>query len=263
MQQGMVRHLTLLGSALLSLVVSLATTASAETVEHRGVTFHVYRLDPATENLELRLAGKNKPGKFTEIAEQVRAEGKQLKFAMNSGIFEGNFLPSGLHIADGKTVTKLNTKDFVKQSEGEFTPNFYLKPNGVFYFYKDGKAGIRETGEYLKAGMPTPWVATQSGPLLVRNGTIHPVLGENSESERYRNGVGVTKDGEVIFACSVLDRDKGMSNLYRTAEMFRDKLGCPDVLYLDGDISYAYIDGVTPPLEDTNWFAGIFTITEK
>ena len=31
----------------------------------------------------------------------------------------------------------------------------------------------------------------------------------------------------------------------------------------DGDISYMYIDGVTPPLEDTNWFAGIFTITEK
>lgn len=254
----MVKHLTLL-----SLAVLFVTDAFSETVEHRGVTFWIYRFDPATENLELHLAGENKPGKFTAVAEAIRGEGKRLKFATNAGIFEGNFLPTGLHVSKGRKIIPLNTEEFVKVRDGQFTPNFYLKPNGVFYLLKDGKAGILETEEYQEAKIPAPRIATQSGPLLVRNGKIHPVLGENSESVRYRNGVGVTKNGDVIFASSVLDRERGMSNLYRFAEMFRDKLNCPDALYLDGDISYIFIDGVTPEIEDTNWFAGIFTITEK
>ncbi len=254
----MIRHLSLL-----SLGFAVVASAFSETVEHRGTTYWVYRFDPTKEILELRLAGKNTPGKFTEIAKAVKAEGKKLKFATNSGIFEGNFLPTGLHISEGNTIVKLNTEEFVKQTEGELTPNFFLKPNGVFYLGKGGEAGILETEEYRKAKIPNLEIATQSGPLLVERGNIHPVLDENSESARYRNGVGVTREGDVIFACSVLDRDKGMSNLYRFAEMFRDKLNCPDVLYLDGDISYIYIDGVTPEIEDTNWFAGIFTITAK
>ena len=263
MQQGMVRHLTRMGSALLSLVVSLATTASAETVEHRGVTFHVYRLDPATENLELYLAGEKVPGKFTEVAELLQAEGKKLKFAMNSGIFEKTFIPSGLHISEGNSIKDLNLKDFVKQNHSEFTPNFFLKPNGVFYYYKDGKAGIRETSEYLKATAATPWIATQSGPLLVQDGKIHSALGKNSESKHYRNGVGVTEDGNVLFACSEIDPEKGLTNLYNFGHMFREKLNCPNALYLDGAISDIYIAGETGEIRNRNLFAGIFTITEK
>ena len=84
-----------------------------------------------------------------------------------------------------------------------------------------------------------------------------------STSKRYRNGVGVTKEGQVVFACSVLEIDKGMSNLYRFAELFRDRLACPDALYLDGDISYVHIRGLTGPIEESNWFAGILAVTEK
>ena len=73
----------------------------------------------------------------------------------------------------------------------------------------------------------------------------------------------MTAEGKVIFASSVLERDKGMSNLYNTATLFRDKLKCPNVLYLDGDISYLYLKGVTPPIEETNWFAGILAITDR
>ena len=53
-----------------------------------------------------------------------------------------------------------------------------------------------------------------------------------------------------------------MSNLYHFAELFRDRLECPDALYLDGDISYVYIRDLTGPIEQTNFFAGILAITE-
>ncbi|MCG8603213.1 MAG: phosphodiester glycosidase family protein, partial [Verrucomicrobiales bacterium] len=226
--------------------------------------YYVYRLKPEKEKLELFLSGKKgEPNLFTHLEERLNRKGRRLKFAMNSGIFEGTFLPTGLHIANGKTHVKLNSDNFVKERDGQLTPNFFLKPNGVFYLTESGIAGVLETSQFKKAAIqPGPMVATQSGPLLVERGKIHPVLTKDSTSERYRNGVGVTKSGKVVFVCSVLNRETGMSNLYNFAEMFRDKLDCPNALYLDGDISYIFIRGVTPELRDTNFFGGILAVTE-
>lgn len=248
----------LLISALLLCTVGLR----AEVVSHEGADFYVYRLDPKKEKLELFLGeAKGKPNTFPIVRDRVAKQGRKLKFAMNSGIFEGTFQPSGLHIAAGKTITKLNLKDFKKTREGEFTPNFFLKPNGVFYLRKDGTPGVLESNKYSKSG-EKPILATQSGPLLVENGKIHPVLEPTSTSTRFRNGLGVASDGTVVLVCSVrLDR-AGQSNLYHFAELFRDKLDCKNALYLDGDISYVYIEGETPPIRETNWFAGILAITE-
>jgi len=252
--------MTLFRYLLLSIIT--ATTTQAEVIEHRGVAFYVYHLDETTEKLELHLSGKKgEPNTFIKLEEKVKSQGRELRFAMNSGIFEGTFLPSGLHIAESKTITKLNLDDFVKDRESQFTPNFFLKPNGVFFIRKDGGAKIVESSLF-PALNEKPVLATQSGPLLVQNQKIHPILTEDSTSERYRNGVGVTSDGKVVLVCSVPDREIGVSNLYRFAELFRDKLDCPNALYLDGDISYVYIKGETPPIRETNWFAGILAITE-
>ncbi len=69
-------------------LVFAGTLASAEVVEHRGAKFHVYRLDPAKEKLELHLSGKKgEPNTFVKLAEKVKSQGRVLKFAMNSGIF--------------------------------------------------------------------------------------------------------------------------------------------------------------------------------
>jgi uncharacterized protein YigE (DUF2233 family) len=271
----MVSHSTLLNSrllpvfrvALLALLIappSMDTIAGeAEKKIHRGVHFWVYRYEPEKEILSLHLTEKaGDPNLFPALAEELRAEGKKLLFATNSGIFEGNFQPTGLHISEGKTITKLNLETFVKEREGQFTPNFFLKPNAVFSIDKAGKASILESTRFAAAKIDAE-IATQSGPLLVAGGKIHPILTPDSTSTRYRNGVGVRKDGSVIFACSVLEPDIGMSNLYRFAEFFRDQLECPDVLYLDGDISYIFIDGKTDPIEKTNFFAGIFAITPR
>ena len=252
----MVRYL-----ALLSLVLPLSLSFGEDQITHEGATYWLYTVDPAKTKVELHLSeAPGKPNKFTELKARLEKSGRKLKFAMNSGIFEGNFMPTGLHIAEGKTITPLNLDTFVKSSPGEFTPNFFLKPNGVFYILPDGSAGVLESTKYQAAGL-SPVLASQSGPLLVQNNSIHPVLTKDSTSKRFRNGVGITKEGKVIFACSVSGVGLGESNLYNFAELFRSKLGCPNALYFDGDISYSYIEGKTPEIRDTNWFAGILAVT--
>ncbi|MDF1811345.1 MAG: phosphodiester glycosidase family protein [Verrucomicrobiales bacterium] len=235
----------------------------AETIVHEGAEYWIYRLDPEKEKLELFLGEKKgKPNTFPALEERLNRQGKQLKFAVNAGIFEPNFVSSGLHVSEGKTIVKLNLADFKKTRESEFTPNFYLKPNGVFYLLEDGRVGIVESSRYRTLRFASPVrIANQSGPLLAAAGKIHPVLTKDSISTRHRNGLGVTKDGKIIFACTVHDRKKGLSNLYNFSTLFTAKLRCPDALYLDGDISYIFIKGVTPPLRESNWFGGIFAVT--
>jgi len=256
-------HGTLCGLVLL-LALSLLNSvpADAEEIEHAGASFLIYRVDSKSERVELHLAEKpGEPNTVPKLEARLQRQGRRLKFAMNSGIFEGNFLPTGLHVSGGKVITKLNLDDYVKTSEDQVTPNFFLKPNGVFLMRPDGTAAIIESRRYAALD-ESPVLATQSGPLLVETGRIHPVLSADSTNKRYRNGVGVTMDGEVIFVCSVLDPDRGMSNLYRFAELLRERLDCPDALYLDGQISYIYIRDITGPIEETNFFAGILSITE-
>ncbi len=247
----------------LGLVTTLLTSCLlAEVVEHAGTSYWVLRVDAPAHQIELHLPEKaGEPNRFPQLEAQLAAKGRRLVFAMNSGIFEGNFRPTGLHIAEGRQVTPLNLEDFVKSSPGELTPNFFLKPNGVFWIRQDGSAAICESAKYASLA-EQPRLATQSGPLLVEEGRIHPVLQKESTSRRYRNGVGVTAAGQVVMVCSVLDPSQGRSNLYHFAELFRDRLACPNALYLDGDISYLYWRGQTGPLEDPNWFAGILAITE-
>jgi uncharacterized protein YigE (DUF2233 family) len=244
-------------------LLSLAAGLRAETIDHGGASFWIYGVDPKAVKIELFLPEKaGEPNTFPKLEAQLAAKGRRLVFAMNSGIYEGNFRPTGLHVSDGVEITPLNLKDFVKRTPEEPVHNFFLKPNGVFFLRRDGSAAVVESARYATLG-ETPVLATQSGPLLVEGGRIHPVLQPASTSKRYRNGVGVTKEGQVVFACSVLEPDKGMSNLYRFAELFRDRLACTDALYLDGDISYIHLRGLTGPVKETNWFAGILAVTEK
>ena len=105
--------------------------------------------------------------------------------------------------------------------------NFHMKPNGVFYISVDG-AAVAETGAFLKQ-RPRADLATQSGPMLVINGRVHPRFDRRSTSLKARNGVGVRADGKVIFAIS-----QGEGSFDAFARLFRDGLNCPNALFLDG-----------------------------
>ena len=141
---------------------------------------------------------------------------------MNAGMFDPEQRPLGLLVEAGRTLQPLNTA----RGGG----NFFLAPNGVFWIGRDGRPHIAETGRFSTAEPPAEW-ATQSGPLLMSAGHLHPRVAENGESRLIRNGVGVCS-GEAVFAIS----DQPVS-FGRFARFLRDGLGCPDVLYLDGVVS--------------------------
>src|SRR5579863_1084345 len=101
---------------------------------------------------------------------------------MNAGMFETDLSPVGLFIEDGKQRRRADIRDGAS--------NFHLRPNGVFYLGEGGGAGVMETSRFLAAG-PIARYATQSGPMLVIDGRIHPKFRPNSASFKIRNGVGV------------------------------------------------------------------------
>ena len=132
---------------------------------------------------------------FDALAADLEAKGKSLRFAMNGGMYRGDLSPVGLYIEDGRMMVPPNTVTLTgAQSQ---IPNFYKKPNGVFYI-GEGRAGILETGRFL-AEKPEANFATQSGPMLLINGKIHPAFIVNSTDRKPRDGVGLSSRNEIYF----------------------------------------------------------------
>ena len=150
---------------------------------------------------------------------------KVLVFAMNGGMYKQDNSPLGLFIEDQKTVTPLNTTN----GNG----NFYLKPNGVFYITTGNLPAICPTEKFKDDGKIK--YATQSGPMLVIEGQIHPAFKEGSTNLNIRNGVGILPGDKVIFAMS-----KREISFYDFANYFKS-MGCKNALYLDGLVSRTYL----------------------
>lgn len=197
--------------------------------ESGGLTessFTTIRVNARTERIELFL--RDDAGhifkRFDRLRSWLASRNERLRFAMNAGMFQPDLSPVGLLVQDGQQVSPLNLSDG--------TGNFFLKPNGVFFVSESGPR-IVESSEYpaLAQGVR---LATQSGPLLVRNGALHPAINAASTSRLLRNGVGISGD-TIIFVIS-----EQPVNFYEMAIYFRDQLHCPDALYLDGVISSLY-----------------------
>jgi len=151
--------------------------------------------------------------------------GKELVMAINGGMYGDDRGPVGLFVEGGKQVRGANTR----RGSG----NFHMKPNGVFYVTGTG-AGVMTTERYLRQKPPALY-ATQSGPMLVIDGKLHPRFADEGQSLKIRNGVGVRGGKTVVFAIS--DQPVSFGSFGR---LFRDALKTPDALYLDGSISSIY-----------------------
>ncbi len=222
-----------------------------------GMQYQVFEVKPS-DFAGLHLAWLNdneKPlANFGPLQEWLAKKGQRLVFATNAGIYERGPRPCGLTVCDGKEVVPLN----LLPGEG----NFYLKPNGVFFLDDQRGAGVMEANEYAKSGL-RPRLATQSGPLLLRNGKMHPAFQPNSPNKRLRNGVGVRKsDGAIVFVMS--DRDDSTTGrvTFDQLSRFFMHLGCPDALYLDGDISDMVYRPKAEQVFRPNTFAGMFYVAE-
>ena len=164
---------------------------------------------------------------FDRLAADVGADGGQLVFAMNAGMYHEDRRPVGLYVEDGAETAHLVTR----AGPG----NFGLLPNGVFWVDALGTAHVTETLTY-ETMAPAARFATQSGPMLVIGGQLHPEFNADGTSRKRRNGVGLSADGHTLwFAIS-----DGPVNFHTFARLFRDKLGTPDALYLDGVVSRLY-----------------------
>lgn len=165
-------------------------------------------------------------GRLKAFVEERR---QRLVFAMNGGMYMEDRAPLGLFIQKGKTIRSLN--------KAKGSGNFFLQPNGVFYINSSGKGTICKTAGF-RNGKDIRY-ATQSGPILVINGSVHPAFKKGSSNVNIRNGVGILPDGRMLFAMS-----KKEVSLYDFAEYFKNK-GCRNALYLDGFVSRTYYPAIS------------------
>ena len=213
----------------LGLAAGVSATPAAAACAPRsfdGASFTVCVFDPRHDDIRLFWKGPDaRPyGSLAALAEALGSKGQRLAFAMNAGMFAEDQSPVGLYVENRHKLHDADTR-------GGAT-NFHMKPNGVFWV-GDGVAGVMETGRYLAAPPPARY-ATQSGPMLVVDGKIHPRIRPNGTSQKIRNGVGV-RDAAVVFA--IADEPVTFDMF---ARLFRDGLACQNALFLDGSVSSLY-----------------------
>ncbi|HEX2591640.1 MAG TPA: phosphodiester glycosidase family protein [Rhizomicrobium sp.] len=224
------RALLAASNFLAALGLSHAGAAAACTVEtFEGSSFTVCLVD--TRHSELRLAWRDEAGKalrtFSRLNHVLGGDARRVEFGMNAGMYEEDGTPIGLLVEDGKQHRPIETRD----GDG----NFYLKPNGVLSVAHNGTVHVETTEAFAAAHRRTEW-ATQSGPMLVVSGKLHPRITKDGPSKNIRNAVGIRDAHTALFVISNTPVSFG-----RLARFLRDGLGCPDALYLDGAISSLWV----------------------
>ncbi|KPP89006.1 MAG: putative periplasmic protein [Rhodobacteraceae bacterium HLUCCA08] len=213
-------------AALLALILAPGATSALECrdLEHLGQSFTICEVDLARERIETFL--RDDYGRILGSFEAVeRAAGGPVLMAMNAGMYHADRSPVGLYVEDGATEQRL--------IESAGPGNFGLLPNGVFCVAADG-VRIVETRAFAASERRCDF-ASQSGPMLVLDGALHPRLIPGGSSRHIRNGVGAG-DGRVVFAIS-----NQPVNFHDFATLFRDALGLDDALYFDGKVSRLHV----------------------
>jgi uncharacterized protein YigE (DUF2233 family) len=165
---------------------------------------------------------------FDALASQLGPTASRVRFAMNAGMFDDAGNAIGLLVEAGHERHKLN------RAKGG--GNFHMMPNGVFSQDADGTLRVETTSHFaLRRSTPhgaAPRWATQSGPMLVIQGKLHPQIAADGPSRYLRNGVGATDKGSAYFVISDAPVSFG-----KFARLFRDELHCRNALYFDGSVS--------------------------
>jgi len=212
-------------AALGLLIGSAAHSATCETQAFEGVRYTVCTVDAANEELRLFLYGPEggPMGDFGAVDDALRAADQRLDFAMNAGMYHADRRPVGHYVEDGQELMRV--------VPGAGPGNFGLVPNGVLCI-RPTRADVIETQAFL-AQRPDCTYATQSGPMLVIDGALHPRFLADGTSRFVRNGVGTTADGRsAYFVIS-----NSAVNFHSFARFFRDVLRVPQALYFDGNVS--------------------------
>lgn len=213
---------------------TVAAESACEKVKFEGAVLTHCIADPARHSIATVLGSP-----YRSFAKLAEARGESVPvFAMNGGMFDGEGKPIGYYVEGGNRTKELNTADGAG--------NFHMKPNGVFYG-TGGEWRIRSSESFLANVSDRPQFGTQSGPMLLIDGKLHPEFTEDGPSRTIRNGVGIDRKGRAHFVIS-----DGPISFGRLARFFRDVADAPNALYLDGAVSALWdpasgrMDGLAP-----------------
>jgi uncharacterized protein YigE (DUF2233 family) len=203
-----------------------AAAVTCEDISYESNSYTVCTVDAMQE--ELRLFHKDAQGQvigsFAAIEDLPGVT--SVEFAMNAGMYHDDRSPVGHYIEGGVETMRV----IPNAGPG----NFGLLPNGVFCI-TDTSAQIYETLDYVAAA-PVCRDATQSGPMLVIDGALHPRFLPDSTSRFIRNGVGTSADGaKAVFVIS-----NNSVTFHEFGSFFKDYLQLPNALYFDGKVSRLY-----------------------
>lgn len=194
----------------------------------RQVTFEQVPLthciaDPAQHRIGMANWGADKQPFGALAAFAATVDPATIAFAMNGGMYGDDLKAIGYYVEKGERLAELN------RAAGE--GNFYMKPNGVF-FGSGGAWRVLGSNTFFNTVGDRPEFGTQSGPLLVVDGKLHPEIQDDGPSKAIRNGVGVDGAGKAHFV--IADAPVSFGQL---ARYFRDEVKVANALYLDGQVS--------------------------
>jgi len=200
---------------------AMAETQPCRTLDFERNAYIVCEVDLSRQTV--RLFWKRSDGSpyayLSALPRALKNGAGKLLFASNAGMFDPALKPVGLYVEEGRELVHVNTRSGYG--------NFHMQPNGIFYISAD-TAAVAETRAFLKQ-RPRTDLATQSGPMLVINGRMHPRFERRSTSLKARNGIGVRLDGKVMLAIT-----QGEVSFHSFARLFLNGLNCPNALFLDG-----------------------------
>lgn len=179
--------------------------------------------DPAQHRITAANLGPDKQPYGNLAAFAANVDPAAIAFAMNGGMYGDDLKPIGYFVQNGERQSELNRNN----GEG----NFYMKPNGVL-FGTGGKWQVLGSNTFFNTVGERPEFGTQSGPLMVVDGKLHPQIQDNGPSRAVRNGVGVDAQGRAHFV--IADAPLSFGQL---ARYFRDEVKVANALYLDGQVS--------------------------
>lgn len=196
--------------------------SACRTVAFEDAQFTHCVADPAKHRITTMLGNPPYRG-FKAFAAARPAGAPKIAFAMNGGMFDDDGKPIGYYVRGGERGHELNRNDGAG--------NFHMKPNGVF-FGTGGTWRVMSADAFYTGVGDRPEFGTQSGPMLVVDGKLHPEITDDGPSRTIRNGVGVDGAGRAHFVIS-----EGPVSFGKLARFYRDVLKTRQALYLDGAVS--------------------------